>query len=122
MRIGRQRRTMVVVIALALGAAACATTRGTENLLTQAGFRQAPANTPQKLAHLKTLPEHRLVGRTHQGRKYYVYADLDGCRCLYVGSPQQYQTYLGLVRAKQAEEAEAVDEAREYEIENAGLQ
>ena len=117
----------VMAVALALGVAGCATTNvQTENMLGQAGFRRVPADTPAKLAHLQTLPARRLVGRAHEGKKYYVYADPDGCTCLYIGSPAQYQSYQRLVQQQQAAarqwESTGVEEAREWEIENSGLQ
>jgi hypothetical protein len=115
--------TAVVAVGLALGISGCASmTYSTESLLTQAGFRKIPADTPQKVEHLKTLPEHRVVGRTHNGKKYYVFADLADCRCLYVGSPQAYQSYQSLAKAQQVEQMEGVEEARQWEIENSGLQ
>jgi hypothetical protein len=122
----KRTRTAAMVIGLALGVASCATTAQTESLLSQAGFRRLPADTPAKVAHLETLPPHRLVGRTHQGKKYYVYADPEGCKCLYIGSAAQYQGFQRLVQQQQAAaerwETTGVDEAREWEIENAGLQ
>jgi len=113
-----------MAIALVLGINACAsTTAMTENLLQQAGFRQLPADSPQKIAHLQTLPERRLVGRTYQGKKYYVYSDPNGCKCLYIGTPAQYQAYQGILKQQQVSfTTSGVEEAREWEIENSGLQ
>jgi hypothetical protein len=113
-----------MAIALVLSMNACAsTTAMTENLLQQAGFRQLPADSPQKIAHLQTLPERRLVGRTYQGKKYYVYSDPNGCKCLYIGTPAQYQAYQGILQQQQASfTTSGVEEAREWEIENSGLQ
>ena len=62
-------------LAFALGMTACATSgrvSTTEDLLSQAGFKRVAADTPQKLAHMQTLPDHRLVARTYKGNKYYV--------------------------------------------------
>jgi len=121
---GWQWMKMAVVAAgLTLGIVGCATTSlQTEGLLSQAGFRQIPADTPEKLAHLKTLPERRLVARTAKnGKKYYVYADPDGCKCLYMGNPTQYQSYQGLAQQQQAQQSHGVEEAREWEEQNAGL-
>ena len=124
MEITRRRRGWIAaVLALALAAGACATaTRNTESMLTQAGFRQVPADTPKKLAHLQTLPERRIVIRTHQGKQYYVYADPDVCKCLYMGNSDQYQRYQQLVQAQSQLYSGGVAEAREWEIENSGLQ
>ena len=60
-------------LALALGMTACATTGSvpkTEDLLSQARFKKVPADTPQKVARMQTLPDHRLVARTYKGNKY----------------------------------------------------
>jgi hypothetical protein len=111
-----------MAIGLVLGMAGCATTANTESMLAQAGFRQLPADSPKKVAHLQTLPERRLVARTYQGKKYYVYSDPNGCKCLYIGNPAQYQAYQGLLQQRQAFLEGGVEEAREWEIENSGLQ
>ena len=121
----------VVAVGFALGIAGCATTtatQSTENLLSQAGFRQLPADTPKKLAHLNTLPERRLIARTSsKGAKYYVYADQDGCKCLYIGNPSQYQSYQTILKqqhqaAQPYEPAGGVEEDREWEEANSGMQ
>jgi len=113
----------VTMIALALGGAGCVSTNvRTEDMLGQAGFRRVVADTPAKVAHLETLPIRRLVGRTHQGKSYWVYSDPEGCKCLYIGNPAQYETYLGLLRQQQQFYQTGVWEAREWEIENSGLQ
>ena len=123
MKKGRQwARMTLVTVGFALGIAGCATAAKTETLLSQAGFRQIPADTPAKLAHLRTLPERRLVARTSKdGKKYYVYADPDGCKCLYVGDPAQYQSYQRIAQQQASQESQGgVEEAREWEEQNAG--
>jgi len=67
----------------------------TEQLLTAAGFRKKVADTPEKLAHIEMLtPARKLVEHRRDGQLYYVYADPDLCKCLYVGTPTQYQLAL----------------------------
>jgi hypothetical protein len=67
----------------------------TEQLLTASGFHQQLADTPEKLAHVEMLtPARRLVAHRRHGHLYYVYADPDLCKCLYVGTPTQYQRAL----------------------------
>jgi hypothetical protein len=115
-------------LACAVGMTACATTAAgpkTEALLSQAGFRPLSADTSQKVAHMQTLPDKRLVARTYQGKKYYVYSDPEGCKCVYVGSPAQYQSYQSVARQAQQttpgwQPQQGVEEAREWETENAG--
>ena len=80
----------IAIIALALGCAA--NTQQTENLLSAAGFRTVLANTPQRQAHLKTLPPDKTVLIQRNGKNYYVYADPAHYQ-IFVGTPSQYQKY-----------------------------
>jgi hypothetical protein len=67
----------------------------TEQLLAAEGFQKKVADTPEKLAHLGTImPARRLVAHRRDGRLYYVYADPAMCKCLYVGTPAQYERVL----------------------------
>lgn len=72
--------------------AGCSTTRQTENLLSAAGFNMLPANTPQRQAHLKTLPPHQITMVVRDGKTYDVYPD-EAHQVLYVGQEAQYQEY-----------------------------
>lgn len=65
----------------------------TEPVLAAAGFRMLPADTPEKLAHLKKLPPLKLTPRDHNGQVRYAYADPYSCTCLYVGDEQAFQQY-----------------------------
>jgi hypothetical protein len=90
---------------VALGVAGCATfqssdTRATERMLAAAGFQPKAADTPEKLAHLRTLSPRNVVLRQGDGAPYYVFADPDECRCLYVGSAAQYEEYRKLRRQR----------------------
>ena len=69
-------------------------TEGTEQLLSAAGFNIKPANTPEKLASLQVMKQHKVVRRElSNGQLRYLYADATVCRCLYVGDEQAYQQY-----------------------------
>jgi hypothetical protein len=63
----------------------------TDQELTAAGFRQFPADTPEKMARLRTLPPLIFSMAERAGKPYYTMADPDGCRCLWVGSKAAYQ-------------------------------
>ena len=79
----------------------------TEQLLADEGFQKKVADTPEKLAHLRTLtPARRLVVHRRDGQLSYVYADPAVCKCLYVGSPAQYER----VREKRLANEELVAE------------
>ena len=64
-----------------------------EQLLAAAGFKMQLANTPEKLAHLKTLTQQKIVVHEKNGINYYVYADATTCQCLYIGQDANYQNF-----------------------------
>jgi hypothetical protein len=73
-----------------------------EALMIKAGFQVRRADTPERLAHLKTLTPLKLVRHDRDGMPYYVYADPDGCQCVYVGNEAAYQQYSKLAQESQA--------------------
>jgi len=92
------RNVVVLALIIALPLAGCAAiqrseARATEQLLAAAGFQAKPADTPEKLANLKTMPPRNLVARSKDGNFVYTYADPDYCQCLYVGGPKEYAAY-----------------------------
>ena len=64
-----------------------------EQLLAAAGFKMQLANTPEKLAHLKTLTQQKIVVHEKDGINYYVYADATTCQCVYIGQDANYQNF-----------------------------
>jgi hypothetical protein len=109
---GLRRLALLIVFSFGLGACGLAASN-TEYLLSQAGFRKIPADTPQRAEHLQTVAARKLIRRKSDGKAYYVYADPDYCQCMYVGSETAYATYKTLVR--QQDEAMALQEEREQE-------
>jgi hypothetical protein len=113
----------ILLSAVALGLVGCATLQGgdaraTERALVSAGFQVKRADTPEKLAHLQTLPARKILRGQHAGQPYYVYADPKGCTCLYAGTEPQYQKYRELVREETAAaEAKLVtDDASDFRL------
>jgi len=84
-----------------------------EPVLAAAGFRILPADTPEKLAHLRKLPPLKLTPRQHDGQLHYAYADPYSCTCLYVGDEPAFQRYQRL-----ALEQKIADEQREAAMMN----
>ena len=90
---------LVVLFAAALVAlSGCATMRrheaaSTEQLLTAAGFQMRPANSPELLRDLTTMPPLKLVSRSKDGNAVYTFADPENCHCLYVGGSKEYSEY-----------------------------
>ena len=67
-----------------------------EGLLTKAGFQKHVADTPQKLAHLKTLAQNRISRHKRHGKLYFVYADSADCQCLYAGGEEAFRHFRDL--------------------------
>ena len=118
----RWARTGVALLALAgVTAAGCSAIRkdeaqSTENLLVAAGFQPKPADTPEKLAQLKSLPPLKMEIRSKGDQVGYSYADPYNCKCLYVGGPRQYKKYQEMavkqqIATDQMEAAEAQEDA-----------
>lgn len=100
----------IVLAALVVVASGCAALRKSEvdsqeQLLSAAGFQMKLADTPQKVEHLQGLTPQKLVPHTRDGKLYYVYADAEFCKCLFVGNEAAYQKYQQLaIQQKVAQE------------------
>ncbi len=98
-------KTMITALLVTFALAGCATFQGnesvdTEQLLGAAGFKMKLADTPAKLAHLKTLTQNKLVAHSKDGEAVFVYADASTCQCMYVGNQKVYQEYQRLAVKK----------------------
>jgi len=94
-------KSIAIITVLGIVLAGCAAlqkseTTDTEQMLAAAGFNMRPADTPAKLAHLKTLTQRKLVSHERDGKVYFVYADAANCKCLYAGNQENYQRYQSL--------------------------
>lgn len=88
-----------------LSTAACASQQQIvgqkEDLLAAAGFLVRVADTPQRLAAMKSLPPNKFVMRVVNGQPLYQYADPLVCRCVYFGTQQNWDAYRQEVFAQQ---------------------
>jgi hypothetical protein len=80
-----------------------------EPMLSAAGFRMLPADTPerqQQLESLLSLQVQYYIGKT--GNLHYWMADPYYCKCMYIGTEENYQAYekLKLNEQFQAKEGE----------------
>ncbi|HEY9159388.1 hypothetical protein [Candidatus Binatus sp.] len=87
-----------------------------EPMLSAAGFRMLLADTPERQKHLESLAPLQVdyyVGKT--GDLHYYMADPYHCKCMYIGSEEDYQQYekLKLNEQFQAKEAEISQQALE---------
>ncbi len=105
-----RRVAAVLILLVALGGCSFRKNRilKTENVLYEAGFQKVPADTPEKLAHLKTLPQHKMLIHHHKDGDRYVYADASLCQCMYVGNKDDYQSYKHILLEKVVKDHENV--------------
>jgi hypothetical protein len=96
----------IYVAAFAILIMGCTMTQQTENLLSQAGFKSIPANTPARQARLESLPPGRITMVQRHGKEYFVFPDASN-DMLYVGQKPELENYEALrgsqERAVQAE-------------------
>jgi hypothetical protein len=65
----------------------------TEQVLAAAGFHMKEATTPEQLANLKAMTQRKVVIQDQDGQPRYVYADAEGCACVYVGGEKNYDEF-----------------------------
>ena len=94
------------LLALAVLAIGCSTTKQTENMLSAAGFKIMPATTPEQKAHLATLPANKVTMVVREGKTYFVYPDAKQ-QVIYVGQQAQYDEYQKLRLQKQMAQEQA---------------
>jgi len=80
-----------------LGGTADAGQEGKDMKLEDVGFVMRPANTPAQLERLRLLPPRTFVARTKDGSRYYLYADPDYCKCVFLGNELAMKSYHDLV-------------------------
>jgi hypothetical protein len=78
-------------------ATAQAGAEGNDMKLEDVGFVMRSANTPAQIARLRLLPPRTFVGRTKNGSRYYIYADPDYCKCVFLGNELAMKNYRDLV-------------------------
>lgn len=89
------------VLALGLfGDPAGAGQEATDMKLEDAGFVMRMADSAEKIKHAQLLPPRKFIARTKAGQRYYVYADPDFCKCVFVGNENAMKTYRDMVAAR----------------------
>ena len=85
------------IVGFLLGIAGCTTPQQQvsqkEDLLSAAGFQVRVADSPQRIAALKSLPPNKFITRVKNGQLVYQYADPLVCRCIYFGTQQNWDAY-----------------------------
>jgi hypothetical protein len=102
----------MIVLCLAAGCAAqkrATEARTVESDLRSAGFHAVVPDTPQKRDKVRALPARKLTEASRNGKRYYWYADLDGCGCVYVGGEAAYRRYDALAQARDNVKSDRAD-------------
>ena len=85
------------IVGFLLGIVGCTTPQQQvsqkEDLLSAAGFQIRIADSPQRIAALKSLPPNKFITRVKNGQLVYQYADPLVCRCIYFGTQQNWDAY-----------------------------
>ena len=110
----------ILAVMLILSFIACTTKRGgkradMEKLLKASGFKMVVADTPEKLAQLKKLPQRKIVPHEEGDKIFYIYADVENCQCAYAGNEEAYKQYQKLASGKQLAEEENRDAKRDQQ-------
>src|SRR4030095_11504168 len=92
--------TLVALALVGCSATSSPKPRTVESNLVSAGFRGIVPDTPKKQEAIKRLQPRRLTEASRNGKRYYWYADPEGCGCVYVGSEGAYQRYDVLAQAR----------------------
>ena len=92
-----RRAALPGLMSLALTATASQAQLGLEMKLSNAGFVMRVANSPRQLERLRTIPARRMVARTKDGVRHYLYADPAGCQCVLIGDERAMRYYRDMV-------------------------
>jgi hypothetical protein len=74
---------------------------GPDNLLVKAGFVVRPADSPHRISEMMKMTPNKFVTRVRDGKLVYLYPDPMGCKCVFFGSPQNWDTYRRLLAEAQ---------------------
>jgi hypothetical protein len=92
-----RRARIVAFLIFGLSGGADASQEGKDMKLEDMGFVMRPADTPAQIERLRQLPSRTFVARSKNGRRYYLYADPDYCKCVFVGDETAMRNYRDMV-------------------------
>jgi len=92
-----RRARIVAFLIFGLSGGADAGQEGRDMKLEDVGFVMRPAETPAQIERLRLLPPRTFVARAKNGRRYYLYADPDYCKCVFVGGELAMKNYQDMV-------------------------
>ena len=98
----------ILLVVLGIAVSGCATQQAMdrEQMLAASGFHVKMADTPEKMAHLKELTQHKVVPHEKDGKTIFVYADAESCQCVYVGDEEAYQEFTQMLEQKKMQDVD----------------
>jgi hypothetical protein len=91
-----RRVHIVAFLIMGFAGGADAGQEGKDMRLEDMGFVMRPADTAARIERLRLLPPRTFVARTKEGRRYYLYADPDFCKGVFVGDELAMNNYRDL--------------------------
>jgi hypothetical protein len=88
-----RRARIVALLIFGFAGGADAGQEGQDMRLEDMGFVMRPADSPARVERLRLLPPRTFVARSKAGRRYYLYADPDYCKCVFVGDELAMKNY-----------------------------
>ena len=84
---------ILISLAFALLGGAAQAQEAIDMKLVQAGFVMRSIDTPALMERARHLPHRRIASRMKDGQPFYIYADVEYCKCVLVGNQQALQAY-----------------------------
>ncbi len=84
--------------------------RNIEGMIIEAGFVKNPADTPEKMARIRSEVQRKVIPVREEGQTYYLYADADFCQCLYVGNESAFGRFEELIYRGNLERNSCIDD------------
>lgn len=81
-----------------------------EGMLLDAGFVRNPADSPEKMARIRSEVQRKVIPVEEEGQTYYLYADADFCQCLYVGDESAFNRFEDLMYKRDMERSFCIDD------------
>jgi hypothetical protein len=104
---------ILAAVALLVSAGCASVAADSERSLAAAGFQMKFAKTPAQIAKAEAFPQRRLTPTPGpDGSNFFVYADAQYCKCVYVGTEAAYDRYQKIAvkqRIARNEEAASMD-------------
>jgi hypothetical protein len=96
-----QHARIFAFLIFGLSGSAGAGQEGRDMKLEDVGFVMRLANAPAQIARLRLLPPRTFIVRSKSGRRYFLYADPDYCKCVFVGNELAMKNYQDMVSPPQ---------------------